>query len=185
MQADAYAGFNRLYKATRKGGPIVEAACWGHARRKLFDLARINQAPIVSEAVARIDALPIERDINGLAPRVAVRSERSWPLILALETWLREQRGRISKNSDTGNAIKYSLKHWTAPPRFLDDGHLCMTNNAAERELRRRSWPSPAPMKAAGGQLPSIRIATASSTTSIRRPGSPTCSLDCWIIRCG
>jgi transposase len=148
MQADAYAGFNRLYEATRKGGPIVEAACWAHARRKFFDLARLNQAPIASEAVARIDELfAIEREINGLAPpqRVAVRTERSRPLVVALETWLREQRGRVSKNSDTGKAIEYSLKRWAALTRFLDDGRLCMTNNAAERELRaiavgRRNW---------------------------------------------
>jgi transposase len=148
MQADAYAGFNRLYEAGRKGGPIVEAACWAHARRKFFDLARINKAPIASEAVARIDALfAIEREINGLAPseRVGVRIDCSRPLILALESWLREQRGRVSKNSDTGKAIDYSLKRWAALIRFLDDGRLCMTNNAAERELRaiaigRRNW---------------------------------------------
>lgn len=147
MQADA-SGFNRLYAAGRKGGPVIEAACWAHARRKFFDLARINKAPIASEAVARIDVLfAIEREINGLAPlqRVGVRTERSWPLILPLETWLREQRGRVSKNSDTGKAIDYSLKRWAALTRFLDDGRLCMTNNAAERELRaiaigRRNW---------------------------------------------
>ena len=148
MQADAYAGFNRLYEADRKGGPIIEAACWAHARRKFFDLARINKAPIASEAVARIDALfAIEREINGLAPqqRVGVRTERSRPLVIALESWLREQRARVSKNSDTGKAIDYSLKRWAALTRFLDDGRLCMTNNAAERELRaiavgRRNW---------------------------------------------
>jgi transposase len=148
MQADAYAGFNRLYEASRKPGPIVEAACWAHARRKFFDLARINKAPIASEAVARIDALfAIEREINGLAPpqRVAVRAERSRPLVVALEIWLREQRTRVSKNSDTGKAIEYSLKRWAALIRFLEDGRLCMTNNAAERELRaiaigRRNW---------------------------------------------
>src|SRR5258708_38540473 len=101
-----------------------------HAWRKFLDLARISQAPIASEAVARIDALfTIEREINGLAPpqRVAVRTERSWPLILA---WLGEQRARVSKSSDTGKAIEYSLKRWTALTRFLDDGRLCMTNNA-------------------------------------------------------
>jgi transposase len=148
MQADAYAGFNRLYEAARKGGPIVEAACWAHARRKFFDLARINQAPIATEAVARIDTLfAIEREINGLTPpqRVGVRTERSRPFVTALESWLREQRARVSKSSDTGKAIDYSLKRWTALTRFLDDGRLCMTNNAAERELRaiavgRRNW---------------------------------------------
>jgi transposase len=148
MQADAYAGFNRLYEGDRKGGPIVEAACWAHARRKFFDLARLNKAPIASETVARIDALfAIEREINGLAAqqRVGARTERSRPLIIALEAWLREQRARVSKNSDTGKAIEYSLKRWAALARFLDDGRLCMTNNAAERELRaiaigRRNW---------------------------------------------
>jgi transposase len=148
MQADAYAGFNRLYEAGRKPGPIVEAACWAHGRRKFFDLARINKAPIAEEAVARIDALfAIEREINGLTPqqRVAERHERSRPLAIALEAWLREQRARVSKNSETGKAIDYSLKRWDALTRFLDDGRLCMSNNAAERELRpiavgRRNW---------------------------------------------
>jgi transposase len=148
MQADAYAGFNRLYEVGRKPGPIIEAACWAHARRKFFELARINKAPIATEAVKRIDALfAIEREINGLAPaqRVVERNERSRPPINALETSLREQRARVSKNSDTGKAIDYSLKRWTELIRFLDDGRLCMTNNAAERELRavalgRRNW---------------------------------------------
>jgi transposase len=147
MQADAYAGFNCLYEADRKPASIIEAACWAHARRKFFDLA-ISKAPIASEAVKRIDALfAIEREINGLAPaqRVAVRTERSRSLIIALQAWLREQRERVSKNNDTGKAIDYSLKRWTELTRFLDDGRLCMTNNAAERELRavavgRRNW---------------------------------------------
>jgi transposase len=129
-------------------GPIVEAACWAHARRKFFDLARINQAPIATETVGRIDALfAIEREINSLAPprRVDVRTERSRSLVIALETWLCEQRAKVSKNSETGKAIDYSLKRWVALTCFLDDGRICMTNNATERELRaiavgRRNW---------------------------------------------
>ena len=148
MQADAYAGFNRLYDANRKPGPIIEAACWAHGRRKFFDLARLNQAPIAAAAVERIDAVfAIEREINGATPqeRVHIRHERSQPLIIELHTWLREQRARISKHSETGKAIDYSLKRWAAFTRFLDDGRLCMTNNAAERELRavavgRKNW---------------------------------------------
>ena len=74
-----------------------------------------------------------------------MRTERSRPLVVALESWLCEQRARVSKNSDTGKAIDYSLKRWAALTRFLGDGRLCMTNNAAERELRaiavgRRNW---------------------------------------------
>jgi len=148
MQADAYAGFNRLYEANRKAGPIIEAACWAHGRRKFFDLARLNKAPIAAEAVKRIDALfAIEREINGLTPelRLRERDERSRPLVIELQTWLREQRARVSKNSETGKAIDYSLKRWAAFTRFLDEGRLCMSNNAAEREVRavavgRKNW---------------------------------------------
>src|SRR6185437_6976312 len=95
MQADAYAGFGKLYHANRKEGPIVVAACWAHGRRKFFDLARLSKAPIAAEAVKRIDALfAIEREINGLVPegRLHVRQERSRPLVVELEAWLREQR---------------------------------------------------------------------------------------------
>jgi transposase len=148
MQADAYAGFNRLYDTRRPQGPIIEAACWAHARRKFFDLARISKAPIAIEAVARIDALfAIEREINGLTPqhRQHARSERSRPLVVALESWLREQRAKLSAKSETAKAIAYSLTRWIALTRFLDDGRLCMSNNAAEREIRavalgRRNW---------------------------------------------
>ena len=80
MQADAYAGFNGLYVAERKPGLITEAACWAHGRRKLFELAELQKAPIAIEAVRRIDELfAIEREINGLSgdQRVAVRTHRS------------------------------------------------------------------------------------------------------------
>jgi transposase len=148
MQADAYAGFNRLYEPARKPGPIVEAVCWAHARRKFFDLARLNKAPIALEAVARTDALfDIEREINGKPPleRQRVRQERSRPRLEALETWLREQYARLSPNSQVAKAIAYSLNRWDGLARFLDDGRLCMTNNAAERALRgiavgRHNW---------------------------------------------
>ena len=148
MQADAYAGFNRLYGAGRKPGPIIEAACWAHARREFFDLARLYKAPIAIEAVERIDALfCIEREINGLTQqeRVRVRNERSRPLVIALERWLREQRAKLSRQNKVAKAIAYSLTRWVALTRFLDDGRLCMSNNAAERGVRpvamgRKNW---------------------------------------------
>jgi transposase len=148
MQADAYAGFNRLYEASRKPGPIIEAMCWAHARRKFFDLARLNKAPIAIEAVERIDALfAIERDINGKPPpeRQRVRNERSRPLVTELGTWLRKQRAKLSTKNEVAKAITYSLNQWRGLIRFLDDGRLCMSNNAAERALRcvaigRNNW---------------------------------------------
>lgn len=107
-----------------------------------------GKAPIAVAAVARIDALfAIEREINGLAPqeRVCARQERSQPLVSELKAWLREQRAKVSKHNDIGKAIDYILKRWDAFTRFLDDGRLCISNNAAERELGtvavgRRNW---------------------------------------------
>jgi transposase len=95
VQADAYSGFNGLFADGRQPGPIVEAACWAHSRRKLFELARLRKIPIAIEAVTRIDALfAIERNILGKTPaeRKAVRQARSKPLVESFETWLRAER---------------------------------------------------------------------------------------------
>jgi len=148
MQADAYAGYNGLYAEGRKPGPILEAACWAHGRRKFFELADLQKAPLAIEAVRRIDELfAIERDINGKPPdqRRAVRQERSRPLIEGLEAWMRQERKALSSKSPMAKAMDYSLKRWPAFTRFLDDGRLCMSNNAAERVVRgvavgRRNW---------------------------------------------
>ena len=157
LQADAYAGFNRLYEADRRPGPIMEAACWSHSRRKFFVLADVTSkargqlpvvAPLAFEAVKRIDAVfEVEREINGLAAaeRLAARRARAAPLIVELEQWMRAERARLSRHSDVAKAMDYMLKRWAAFTRFLDDGRICITNNAAERELRgialgRKSW---------------------------------------------
>ena len=159
LQADAFAGYNRLYLADRKPGPIVEALCWSHARRKFFELADIaanlrrgKQAapisPIALEAVKRIDAIfDIEREINGLSAekRLAARQERSVALVAALEVWMRAERAKLSRHAAVAKAMDYMLTRWEAFTRFLDDGRICLTNNAAERALRglalgRKSW---------------------------------------------
>jgi transposase len=148
MQADAFDGYNQLYKAQRKPAPILEAACWSHGRRKFFDLAKSGEAPIASEAVRRIDILfEIERTINGKTPeqRLAVRRDKSRPIVADLEIWMRQQRTLLSSGNDTAKAINYLLNRWAAFTRFLDDGRVCLSNNAAERALRgvavgRRNW---------------------------------------------
>lgn len=161
LQADAYGGYDALYGAGRSPGLIRQALCWSHGRRKLFELADIAEAarrkargktavisPIALEAVKRINALfNIERDINGrtAAERLSVRQESSAPCIAELENWMREQRARLSRHDPVAKALDYMLTRWTAFTGFLDDGRICLTNNAAERALRglalgRRSW---------------------------------------------
>lgn len=162
LQADAYGGYNKLYEPARSPGPIFEAACWSHARRKFFELADIAASarrkaqgktpafisPIALEAVQRIDALfAIEREINGLNAdeRKAVRQNQSAPLLANLEAWMRYERAKLSRHNDVAKAMDYILKRWDAFARFLNDGRICLSNNAAERAIRglalgRKSW---------------------------------------------
>jgi transposase len=159
LQADAYNGYNALYDPSRSEGPVTSALCWAHARRQFFELADIAAnarrgknagaiSPIALEAVRRIDALfEIERGINGVAAaeRLRIRQEQSGPLLQALEAWLREQRGRLSRSAPVAEPIDYMLKRWNRFAHFINDGRICLTNNAAERALRgfalgRKSW---------------------------------------------
>ena len=159
LQADAYNGYNELYGLSRSPGPITSALCWAHARRQFFELADIaanarrgrNAAaisPVALEAVRRIDILfDIERTINGLSAeeRLRVRREKSAPHLSTLEAWLRDERGRLSRSASVAEPIDYMLKRWGRFAQFIDDGRICLTNNAAERALRgfalgRKSW---------------------------------------------
>jgi len=162
FQADAYAGYHKLYEADRKPGPLIEAGCWVHARRPFFQMADLAASarrraqgktpavisPLALEAVRRIDALfDIERSINGQSAerRRLARQELSAPLVADLEDWLREERPKLSRGNDLAKAMDYLLKRWPAFTRFLDDGRICLSNNAAERALRgialgRKSW---------------------------------------------
>ena len=160
LQADIYAGFNRLYAAGRSPGPIVGGACWAHSRRKFYELADIAVSerrrgknappisPVALEAVKRVDLLfDIERGINGESAnhRLAVRKELSAPVLAELKDWMQAERRKLSRHSPVAKAMDYMLRRWELFARFLDDGRICLTNNAAERALRgialgRRSW---------------------------------------------
>lgn len=161
LQADAYGGYNDLYRGDRDPGPVSSALCWSHARRKFFELADIKGnvrkgkpahdiSPVALEAVARIDAIfDIERQINGLdaTSRLEVRQRLSRPLVEELHHWMLAERGSMSKHNPVGKAIDYMFRkdRWDAFTRFLEDGRVCLTNNAAERALRgvalgRKSW---------------------------------------------
>jgi transposase len=140
MQVDAYSGYNPLYVEGRRPGPIIEAACWAHGRRKPYELARLSKMPLAIEMVRRIDELfAIEREINGLTPmqRLGVRQARSRPLVEDLERWMRDERRKLSAKHPLAKAMSYMLNRWQAFARFLDDGRICMSNNAAERAVRR------------------------------------------------
>ena len=134
-------------------GPVHEAGCFAHARRKFFELADVEGAarkrsrgdrtgmiyPIALEAVRRLDALfDVERTINGkpAAERLAARREISAPLMVEFHAWLTGQQASLSHNHDLAKACHYMLRRWDAFTRFLGDGRVCITNNAAERALR-------------------------------------------------
>jgi hypothetical protein len=162
LQADAYGGFADLYASDRQPGPVREASCWAHGRRKVFELADVEAAairqargerpkpvyPLALEAVRRIDALfDIEREINGLPAeqRLAIRQARSAPIVADLERWMIATLDKLSRGHDLAKAMHYMLRRWPSFTRFLDDGRICLTNNAAERALRgvalgRKAW---------------------------------------------
>ena len=163
LQADAYGGYNDLYSAQHKPAPVLSALCWSHARRKFFELADIKAiarkgrsvveeiSPIALEAVKRFDAIfAVEREITGMTveARHDARQRLVRPMVSDLHDWLRVERARMSKHNPVAKAINYMFEEdgrWDAFIRFLDDGRICLTNNAAERALRgialgRKAW---------------------------------------------
>ena len=139
----------RSTRRTESRDRSLEAACWAHARRKFFELADIGSkarngkpttiSPIAFEAVQKIDAIfAAERSINGLSPdeRLAVRRTEIAPLVEDLVDWMTRERAKLSRHNEVAKAMDYMLKRIDAFTRFLDDGRICLSNNAAERALR-------------------------------------------------
>ena len=137
LHADGYAGFNGLYERTDH--PLLEAACWAHARRKFFDVNAATPSPLALQALQQISELyAIEADIRGKPPdaRQAARVARAGPVLDALHRWMHATLAQISKKSQLSGAIRYSLSRCRALTRYRDDGHIEIDNNAAERALR-------------------------------------------------
>jgi len=135
LQADAYAGFNQLYES----GRIQQAACWAHVRRHFYDLEQAHSSPVAREALQRIGALyGVEAEIRGKPPdqRLAVRQTQSKPLLDSLRQWFEATLSKLSCKSETTVAIRYALSRWDALTRYIEDGHIEIDNNAAERSLR-------------------------------------------------
>jgi hypothetical protein len=135
LQADAYAGFNKLYE----DGSIQEAPCMAHIRRKFYDLMEAHRSPIATEAIERIALLyAIEKEIRGRPPdeRRRIRNARARPLLESMHHWLKTSLATLSRKSNTAAAIHYALSLWDALVRYLDDGRIEIDNSAAERALR-------------------------------------------------
>ena len=158
LHADGYAGFGRLYEiaglkssdAILVHGPprVAEVGCWSHVRRGFFDEYVEHKGAIAKEALDRIGALfDIERPISGSPPHIrrAVRQRTARPKIDELAIWLDAQLQKIPGKSDLAKAIRYARSRWPALTRYLEDGRLEISNNAAENKIRpaalgRKNW---------------------------------------------
>jgi len=149
LHADAYAGFNQLYKPDPLTGTarLVEVACWAHARRYIFDVHADTKSPAAYLLLQKIGELfAIEADICGRPPeeRLAVRTALSVPLLAALKTEYEKTLGRVGKGT-FAKALRYALTLWDELTRYTTDGRLDICNNAAERAIRplalgRKNW---------------------------------------------
>jgi hypothetical protein len=147
LQADAYAGYDALYRDPARG--ITEVACWAHCRRRFFE-ARDADPMRAMILLAYIRLLyEVEREARDLAldaaGRGALRQERSIPILADIEAYLRREQPQVLPKSPIGEAIAYALNNWAALVRYIEDGDLEIDNNAAERSLRgvtigRKNW---------------------------------------------
>jgi transposase len=135
MHADGYAGFGGLYES----GRVSEVACWAHVRRKFYDVFEANGSPLAKEALGKIGQLfEIERALKGQPPdrRRAARQTQARPLLNNLMAWSGETTRKIPGKSELAAAFRYASSRWEALTRYLDDGRLEISNNAAENAIR-------------------------------------------------
>lgn len=145
LQADAYAGYERLYK--RRPNPMCEVGCWAHGRRYFYD-AKTSDVVNATHALACIARLyDVERKARNLDDerRKHLRELHARPILDAFHLWLKETGKQALPQSPMGKATGYALSNWTALNRYLEQGWLEIDNNNSERALRaiavgRKNW---------------------------------------------
>jgi transposase len=143
IHADGYPGYDGVYLP----GGATEVACWAHVRRKFVD-AEPTDAALSKEGVDRIRELfRIEEAARELSDdgRRVLRQEKAKPLVDGFKAWLDATETQVLPKSPIGKAVTYAKNQWAALTRYLDDGRLEISNNAAERALRplavgRKNW---------------------------------------------
>lgn len=141
LHADGYSGFADLYLPDPKTGAprLIEVACWAHARRRIYDVHVATGSPAAREALDKIACLfSIEAGLRGKSPvyRREARQQNSGPILAGLKEFLDSTLAKISGKSSLAQAIRYATSRWEALTRYIDDGRLEMSNNAAERAIR-------------------------------------------------
>jgi transposase len=144
LQVDAYAGYNRLTKRERPGGPVTLSFCLAHARRKFFEIHKSTGCLVSAEALLRFAAIyRIEARIRGTSAkeRLAVRQAETQALFDAFKPWLMDRLSAISAKSMLAKsmlakAIRYALGHWNGLGVFLTDSRVEVDNNTVERTIR-------------------------------------------------
>ena len=139
MATPASAGSTNPTRRTGAAAPLIEVACWSHARRKLYDIHVSTRSPAALHALESIgDLFAIKADIRGRSPaeRRRARVERSVPVLAELKAHLDATLARISGKTPFAAAIRYSTSRWAALTRLIEDGRLELSNNAAERAIR-------------------------------------------------
>lgn len=144
MHADGYSGFNGLFGDDKAN----EMACMAYVRRKFVDVFASQGNAIAEEAIRRIAELyAVEKDARGKTPeeRIALRQARSKLIFNELEDWLHAQLPKISGKSPLAQAIRYALGRMPKARPYLENGHLELDNNTAERAVKpvaigRKNW---------------------------------------------
>lgn len=138
LQADAYAGYNKLYDPERKPGPIIAVGCWAHARRELEAIVKSDPKSIAMLGVRMIRQLyKIEDQARGqsLDVRRALREEAR-PLVAQFFDWVDATLALVSAQSTLGKALGYFVNQRKTLLRYLDDARLEIDNNLAENSIR-------------------------------------------------
>jgi transposase len=143
---DCWSGFQKI--ELRSDARIQRAACWAHARRKLYE-CRSNHPQHSTVLLALIRQLYDLEDRAKLwtaAQRLELRQRESVRVLTQIRQYVDgPQLERMLPKSDLAEAIGYLRNHWEALRLFTTDGRLPIDNNDTEQLMRqvaigRKNW---------------------------------------------
>ena len=137
VQADAANGFDELFE---EDSGRTELGCNAHSRRKYWQCAQDEAYEVICGEILDIyrELYKIEQDVRNKVPeqRLAARQSQSKPLTDKLYEKVVALKGSLNPTNPLMKAVAYTLNHWDALIRFLDDPDFEIDNNACERSIK-------------------------------------------------
>ncbi|EMN43564.1 IS66 family element, transposase domain protein [Leptospira weilii str. LNT 1234] len=126
IQTDGYESYDSLLKSELK---ILHAGCWNHARRKFFDILKVDsnnaEAQWIVKEIGKLYAVESKAKLSS-EEHLSLRQSESKPIVNEIRSWMNKRIVEVASKSSMGKALSYLAELSYAEEQRLRSASFCL-----------------------------------------------------------